>query len=79
VVVHAHDALVADAAVVHTRFLHQVAFEAIRDAVQCVDLFSKWQGGYRLTSPRLRLAARHSFFVSFCLRVRYLIYSSSSW
>jgi hypothetical protein len=34
VVVHSDDALVADAAVVHAGFFHQIAFKAIRDAVQ---------------------------------------------
>ena len=41
VMVHPHDALFANFAVVDSRLLHQLAFEAIADTIETIYLFSE--------------------------------------
>ena len=78
VVVHPLDALLANAAVVHSGFLDQVTAEAVAGIVETVDLVPRnKQIGYMLACP-FTLLALQAFFISFSCLAFSLRSSSSS-
>lgn len=75
--IHSHNALLTNSAVMHSTFLDQIAFEAVSNTIQQIYLVSTYLMWYILIYPFF-LLARHTFFISFSFLDFSFIYSSSS-